>query len=120
MPRSRRSRAWHPHRMVLRLDPRLPVVWRTPTSIQFGISLPVVVMHDVTTAGERMIAALATGVTDAGVAMIGQSAGASAVEVVDFLAAIRPALLPPQESQPHRVLIVGTGATSQRLVQVLA
>ena len=106
--------------MVLRLDPRLPVVWRTPTSIQFGISLPVVIMHDVTIAAERMIAALEKGVTDAGVAMIGQSAGASAAEVVELLAALRPALLPPRESRLHRVLIVGTGTTTQRLVQVLA
>ena len=31
--------------MVLRLDPRLPLVWRSPTSLQLGISRPVVVLE---------------------------------------------------------------------------
>ena len=52
--------------MVLRLDPQLPVVWRTPTSIQFGVTRPSVVLHDLDLAGEKMIAALTAGVSRSG------------------------------------------------------
>lgn len=78
------------------------------------------VMHDVSTAAEHMIAALGTGVTDAGLEMIGRAAGASIAEVAELVLAIRPALLPEEHAPAHRVLVVGGGATSQHIVQVLA
>lgn len=75
--------------MILRLDPRLPLVWRTPTSIQLGIEPPVVVLDDVTELDERMLAALAVGVSDSGLAMI---AGKRDDDREALLAALGPAL----------------------------
>ena len=105
--------------MVLRLNPLLPVVWRSPISLQFGVTDPPVVLRDVSIADERMIAALATGITPSGLEMIGCSAGATVAEVADFLASVTPALLPIALAT-HNILVVGSGPTSQRIVQVLA
>lgn len=75
--------------MILRLDPRLPLVWRTPTSVQLGVDPVVVVLDDVTETDERMLAALVVGVSDSGLAMI---AGARTDEREALLAALGPAL----------------------------
>lgn len=75
--------------MILRLDPRLPLVWRSPTSVQLGIDPVVVVLDDVTETDERMLAALVVGVSDSGLAMI---AGARTDERDALLAALGPAL----------------------------
>ena len=75
--------------MILRLDPRLPLVWRTPASVQLGIDPVVVVLDGVTELDERMLAALVVGVSDSGLAMI---AGARTAERDALLAALGPAL----------------------------
>ena len=61
--------------MVLRLDPRLPLLWRTPSSLQFGVDDPPVVLEAVSAAEERMIAALRVGVSRSGLEMISATAG---------------------------------------------
>jgi bacteriocin biosynthesis cyclodehydratase domain-containing protein len=76
--------------MILRLDPRLPLVWRSPSSVQLGIDPVVVVLDDVTGTDERMLAALVVGVSDSGLAMI---AGTHTAERDSLLAALEPALL---------------------------
>ena len=80
----------HHIRMILRLDPRLPLVWRNPTSVQLGIDPAVVILDEVTSTDERMLAALVVGVSDSGLAMI---AGAHTAERDALLNALGPALL---------------------------
>ncbi len=48
--------------MVLKLDPRFPLVWRTPSSLQLGVDPAVVTLHDVSETTERLLAALVAGV----------------------------------------------------------
>jgi len=102
--------------MVLALDPRYPLVWRTPSSLQLGVSAPRVVLEDVGVAQERMLDALVGGVSSSGLVMIGTSAGASEAEVAEFLQLVRPALrtttLP--RGRPD-VLVVGSGHTAARI-----
>ncbi len=107
--------------MILRLDPRIPIVWRDPTSMQFGIDPARVVLHDVSTASERMIAALTTGVSRSGLSMIGRSAGADDREIDGLVAAIQPALAPRHDaSAAHSVAVVGTGVTVERIAKALS
>ena len=40
--------------MILKLDPRYPVVWRSPSSVQVGIDPPIVVVEDLTSGQERL------------------------------------------------------------------
>jgi bacteriocin biosynthesis cyclodehydratase domain-containing protein len=104
--------------MVLQLDPRFPLVWRSPTSLQFGVATPVVRLDDVTTADEYMLAALATGVSGPGLTMIGTSAGASALDVASLLTRVTPALRGDPRPQ-RRVLVEGAGHTASRVVDAV-
>lgn len=105
--------------MALTLDPRYPLVWRTPTSLQLGVAAPPVVIDPVTTAVERMLDALTHGVTRAGLGMIGRNAGATDDQVDAFVTAVRPALLAPARRAPT-VLVAGSGVTADRVARGLA
>ena len=106
--------------MVLRLDPRLPLVWRTPTSLQLGVSRAVVVLDGVGVATERMLAALTSGVPYDGLAMIGRSAGFDQRQVDGFLERVGPALLCDPAPSPRVVVVTGVGPTAEALTRLLA
>jgi bacteriocin biosynthesis cyclodehydratase domain-containing protein len=99
-------------RMVLRIDPRVPLVWRDPTSMQFGVDEPRVILRDLDPTTERMIAALTAGVSPSGLAMIG---GAKAGALLDQLAAVLESATP----SVARVVIVGRSTVADRLAAVL-
>lgn len=100
--------------MVLRLDPRLPLVWRSPTSLQLGVSRAVVVLDDVSVAAERMLAALRGGVPRDGLAMLGRAAGLRDDEVEEFLERVAPALLRQQAGRAGRIVVLsGEGPTAE-------
>ena len=52
--------------MTLRLDPRRPIVWRTPHSLQIGVDPVLAVLDDVSEGDARLIDALAVGVPRSG------------------------------------------------------
>lgn len=106
--------------MVLRLDPRLPVVWRTPTSLQFGVTRPTVVLHDLDLASEKMIAALGSGISRSGLDMVARSAGAAEGAVDELLARLRPILLREKSPKPAPVVVAGSGLLADRLTGLLA
>ncbi len=107
--------------MVLQLDPRFPLVWRSPHSLQLGVDRPAAVLHDVTDAQERMVSALVSGISRPGLAMVARSAGADVGEVDELLRAVAGAMRPPAASTPpHSVVLVGHGATVDRLAECLA
>lgn len=106
--------------MVLRLDPQLPVVWRTPTSIQFGVTRPTVVLHDLDPASERMIAALGPGISRSGLVMVARSAGATETDADALLTRLRPALLPTRPPAIAPVVVAGSGLLADRLSALLA
>ncbi|HSP51492.1 MAG TPA: hypothetical protein VLO00_01230 [Cryobacterium sp.] len=86
--------------MTLRLDPRYPVVWRSPESIQVGVDHPLVVITAMSPGLERVVAALAVGVPRSGALMIGREGGASDEAILELLRALRPALLVTAETLP--------------------
>jgi bacteriocin biosynthesis cyclodehydratase domain-containing protein len=114
--------------MVLSLDPRFPLVWRTPSSVQLGVASPVVVLHDVSAAVEAMLAALTGGVTRSGLDLIAREAGADTAAVDALLTELEPALLPQAghappfgaRREPPTVLLVGNGQFIDRLALVLS
>ncbi len=108
----------HHVRMALRLDPRIPVVWRTPDSIQLGVDRPLTVVSGLTPALERVLGALGGGVPLSGALMLGRSAGASEPEITRLLDALRPALLGDEWTTPRpagRVWMDGSGPTADRI-----
>jgi bacteriocin biosynthesis cyclodehydratase domain-containing protein len=78
--------------MVLQIDPRYPVLWRTPTSMQIGADRPIVTLHDVTVAEEHLVAVLRKGISESGLDMVGETVGATPDAVADLLRRLEPAL----------------------------
>lgn len=106
--------------MVIRIDPHIPLVWRTPDTLQLGVDQPVVVTG-LTPALETVVAALRSGIPLAAAELLGVDAGATAGQVTALLAALEPTLIDTQSPPPHPspdqtpVCIDGDGPTAQRL-----
>lgn len=97
--------------MVLKLDPALAVVWRTPTTLQVGADEPRAVIADVTPAAERVMAALRIGAPRSALVGVAGQYGGDAALVERMLRELEPALCAPRRSRPQAVVTVaGTGA----------
>lgn len=107
--------------MLLRLDPRLPLVWRTPFSLQLGVDAPRVVLDHVTGPQERLIAALVTGVSRSGLDVVAHAAGAAPAETEQLLGTLRPTLArrPSRAPASGDVVIAGHGSTADLLADAL-
>jgi bacteriocin biosynthesis cyclodehydratase domain-containing protein len=104
--------------MILRLDPRLPLVWRDPSSVQVGIDPPRVVLRELSTQDERMLAALVVGVTEPGLTMI---ANGDPVARDAMLAAVASALEVPEERrEAPGVAVSGSSPLADELTRLLA
>lgn len=78
----------------LRLDPRYPVVWRSPSCLQIGVDHQRAVLPTVNAAEQRMLHALARGVSAEGLRMIAAASCADGRSVKRLLDRVAPALLP--------------------------
>jgi bacteriocin biosynthesis cyclodehydratase domain-containing protein len=108
-------------RMVLKLDPRIPLVWRSPSSLQFGVEPPRVILDEVTSAQERIISALVSGISRSGLMMTARSAGADEAVVDALLDQLSPLLhVQSDETEERRahIVVVGRGATAERIVRI--
>ncbi|MDR6612779.1 hypothetical protein [Leifsonia sp. 1010] len=122
--------------MALALDPRIQRVWRTPDCLQFGVEQPVLVLDGVSAADERMLAALACGVTRQGLQLLADRAGAPPGAAAALLKRIAPVLArgdgavdgradgsgsrderPP--GRPPLVVLDATGPTASQLARML-
>lgn len=120
----------HDAGMVYALDPRIHRVWRSPSTLQFGVDTPILTLDDVSNAEERMLVALDAGVTMPGLQMVARRARADPGAVARLLERIAPVLAPVHApaagSAPHddhrtrpMVVLDGSGQTAARLVEVL-
>lgn len=75
--------------VFLRIDPALPIVWRSPNAIQVGGETARVVLDPLSEGEERMLAAVRAGVPSHALAAIGDGPA----EASAFLDRIAPALL---------------------------
>ena len=111
--------------MTLRLDPRRPIVWRTPHSLQIGVDPVLAQLDDVGDGDARLVDALAVGVTRAGLAMLAEHAGVPAPRVETLLASVAPALVTTTAGDPAgavarpTIAVVGRGVGAQRVAGVL-
>jgi hypothetical protein len=109
--------------MILRLDSRRPLVWRSPRTLQIGVDPRLAVLDNVTDADARLIDALTAGITRAGLATLAAQAGVPPRRVDEVLRAVDPALERPDErgrdAQRPPVAIVGRGEAAARVAGVL-
>ena len=73
----------------IRIDPRLPVVWRSPNALQIGAEPPCIVIDPFADRDRRMLAAVRAGVPSEALPAVGRCSETAARA---FLARIRPAL----------------------------
>jgi bacteriocin biosynthesis cyclodehydratase domain-containing protein len=106
--------------MVLKLDPRATMVWRDPFSLQFGVDPARVVLREVSSSEERMIAALASGVSRSGLTMIAESSGSDESVIENLLARVGALLIDDEAPQPRKIVnIAGSGPTVDRIAETL-
>jgi bacteriocin biosynthesis cyclodehydratase domain-containing protein len=78
--------------MVLRLDPRLPLVWRSPHALQIGYDRPVARLEGLSSRDEYLLAALQRGTSRSGLDVIAETAGGTTRDVDALLQTVAPAL----------------------------
>jgi hypothetical protein len=105
--------------MVLRLVPDLPLLWRTPTSVQFG-SEPVVVLEDVSEGEDRLLATLAAGISETGFAMLARTLGVSPEAARALLAAVDPILVSDAVAPLPPVAVLGNSALARAVAGLLS
>jgi bacteriocin biosynthesis cyclodehydratase domain-containing protein len=99
--------------MILRLDPRYPIVWRSTTSLQIGAEHPLARLDRVTPAVEHLLGAVMAGTSRDQLDQLAARVGASPSEVDRFLKQITPALLAPGPDSTRPGWIVdGEGKTA--------
>jgi bacteriocin biosynthesis cyclodehydratase domain-containing protein len=108
--------------MTLRLDPAIPLVWRDPQTLQFGVDPVVTVLPEVTPALERLVAALAAGVTTSGLRMLAGTQRVGEAQRERLLTTLEPCLLPEPRSEPaadHRAIVLGDTPLAAALARLL-
>jgi hypothetical protein len=107
--------------MVLRLAPDLPILWRTPSSVQVG-SRAVAVLDDVTDGEARLVAALAAGISESGFAMTARTAGVSPERAAALLERLSPALTEPgrDAATPGRAAVLGDSPLARAVAGLLS
>jgi bacteriocin biosynthesis cyclodehydratase domain-containing protein len=116
--------------MAPRIDPNLPLVWRSPTDLQLGATQARVIIPDAGELESSLIAALRHGASATTLMTIGTGLGASADEVRRLLTALEPAFEPDQGragaasaamtvDQPVRVVLDAAGLVERHLARSL-
>lgn len=100
--------------MVLRLDPRYPLVWRTPSSLQVGIDPARVVLDGVEPGTERLLAALISGTSLSGLTML-----AGGKDPGPLVKALDSVLEDSPDPPAARILVTGTGPTAALSARLL-
>jgi bacteriocin biosynthesis cyclodehydratase domain-containing protein len=106
--------------MILRIDENRSVVWRTPTTLQFGLDHDALVLDDLTTLDERLVSALIVGTTPAALAVLAKLAGGTAADAERLTRRVAPALASVDLRPPVRLAIDGRGPTAARIAQLAA
>lgn len=105
---------------MLRLDPRFPLIWRTPTSLQLGSVHPVVTLDSTTPNVERAIAVLREGAPPATLRAMGRQWHLADDELDALLTRLEPALeLASDPSTRPRVVVEGSIAGSDEIRRAL-
>lgn len=105
---------------MLRLDPELPLLWRSPSSVQFGSDEPVAVVEDVSEGEDRLIAALAVGVSETGFAMLAESLEVSPDRSQALLSALEPVFFRESEALSRVAAVLGDSPLARAIAGLLS
>jgi bacteriocin biosynthesis cyclodehydratase domain-containing protein len=114
------THAWDVHDSSMqRIDPRLPLLWRTPSEIQLGFASPSAVLSNLTPAEEYVVSALHSGVSDVSLRALAAQRGMTDDQLSGLLALIGPALEPPAGEALPQVALEGGGLGAARIAHTL-
>jgi len=105
--------------MVLKVAAAVPLVWRSPSCMQFGVDRAQVVLDGVDERTERVIAALIGGISSSGFDMMVRSTGLGVDEAARLLGRLEPVLERETATATARVAVSGDGPLADELRQVL-
>jgi len=106
--------------MPLVLDPRTPVVWRDPSTLQVGVDRPTLVLSPVSRLDERVVAAVAAGHGAGGLPTLVAHLGLDRAAVEASVERLRPALDGDiQPIVPPSVLVGGPGPVADAVARLL-
>jgi hypothetical protein len=106
--------------MVLRLDAGWPLLWRSPSSVQFGSDEPAVVLSEVSEGEDRLIAALAAGVSESGFAMLAESLDVSPERSQALLDAVAPVLAREAQPRSRIAAVLGDSPLARWIARLLS
>ncbi len=101
--------AGHHAGMVLKVRGGVPIVWRSPNSMQFGVDEPLVVLDELSEGTERLVAALVSGISRSGIDMMARSVGLTVEEASDLVDRLAPVLEDGAMGAVGRVVVSGSG-----------
>lgn len=98
--------------MVIRIDPGVVRVWRSPHSVQFGVDTALAVVNDLDAAKERVLDALAVGTGVEGLRAVGSQYGLTHRQVDEVRRAVSAVLIDsPEPTRPPRARVAVAGGT---------
>lgn len=106
--------------MVLRLVSDLPLLWRTPSSVQFGSDEPAAVLSDLSEGEDRLLATLVAGVSETGFAMLADSLGVSPERSRALLHALAPVLAGEPSSPSGVAAVLGDSPLARTIASLLS
>ena len=104
---------------LLHLDPSLPVVWRSPESLQIGVDPPQVLIDVLDSRFLPVLAALQRGISEEGCEAIASHEGLAPEETEGFLDALSRALTPRIPDPFPRICIRGSTSHLGAFARVL-
>lgn len=105
--------------MVLKLRASVPLVWRSPDALQFGVDEPRLVIDGLDPVVERLLAALELGTTKPALEVIAREAGGRAEDAAALLDRLDGLLEAPAPRRASVVAVVGGGSVAGLLARVL-
>jgi bacteriocin biosynthesis cyclodehydratase domain-containing protein len=106
--------------MVLKVRAGIPLVWRTPSSLQFGVDTPLVVLDHLDTGTEQLVAALVSGISRSGFDMMVREVELGEEGAEALLARLDPVLQHDSDSAAYPVIVTGDGLIAQELRRLFA
>lgn len=104
---------------MYKLNPDLPLVWRTPTSLQCGVNTVACVLEDLTPAQERLLSALQAGISEFSLPFIARESGLSLAAAREFLTRVEPAFVDRKVPPRVRIALDGSGPCIDQLGNLL-
>jgi hypothetical protein len=96
------------------------MLWRSPSSVQFGSDEPAVVLDEVSEGEDRLIAALAAGVSESGFAMLAESLEVLPERSEALLQALTPVLARESESPARVAAVMGDSPLARSIARLLS